>query len=67
VGRQHNFESIHPWTIPISLDLNWLCSFRRGDLYVIFYQNMPNLRNRYKSAEGNISQKTGFQVIQVPV
>jgi len=24
---------------------------------VIFYQNMPNLRNRYKSAERKISQK----------
>jgi hypothetical protein len=24
---------------------------------VIFYQNMPNLHNRYKSAERNISQK----------
>jgi hypothetical protein len=25
---------------------------------VIFYQNMPNLHNRYKSAERNISQKS---------
>jgi hypothetical protein len=24
---------------------------------VIFYQNMPNLHNRYKSAERKISQK----------
>jgi hypothetical protein len=27
------------------------------DLNVIFYQNMPNLHNRYKSAERKISQK----------
>jgi hypothetical protein len=26
-------------------------SFRGEDLNVIFYQNMPNLHNRYKSAE----------------
>ena len=26
-------------------------------LNVIFYQNMPNLHNRYKSAERKISQK----------
>jgi hypothetical protein len=26
-------------------------------LNVIFYQNMPSLHNRYKSAERNISQK----------
>jgi hypothetical protein len=28
------------------------------DLNVFFYQNMPNLHNRYKSAERKISQKT---------
>jgi hypothetical protein len=27
------------------------------ELNVIIYQNMPNLHNRYKSAERNISQK----------
>jgi hypothetical protein len=32
--------------------------FNRGeDLNVIFYQNMPNLHNRYISAERKISQK----------
>jgi hypothetical protein len=31
--------------------------FRREDLNVIFYQNMPNLHNRYISAERKISQK----------
>jgi hypothetical protein len=34
------------------------CSgFRGEDLNVIFYQNMPNLHNRYKLAERKISQK----------
>jgi hypothetical protein len=28
------------------------------DLNVIFYQNMPNLHNLYKSAERKISQKS---------
>jgi hypothetical protein len=31
--------------------------FREEDLNMIFYQNMPNLRNLYKSAERKISQK----------
>jgi hypothetical protein len=31
--------------------------FRGEDLNVIFYQNMPNLHNRYKLAERKISQK----------
>jgi hypothetical protein len=31
--------------------------FRGEDLNVIFYPNMPNLHNRYKSAERKISQK----------
>ena len=30
---------------------------REKDLNVIFYQNMPNLHNRYKSVEQNISLK----------
>jgi hypothetical protein len=34
---------------------------KRGiDLNVIFYQNMPNLHNRYISAERKISQKQIF-------
>jgi hypothetical protein len=36
--------------------LIWFSGFRE-DLNVIFYQNMPNLHNRYKSAERKISQK----------
>jgi hypothetical protein len=35
----------------------WFSGFREEDLNVIFYQNMPNLHNRYKSAERKISQK----------
>jgi hypothetical protein len=31
--------------------------FQPEDLNVIFYQNMPTLHNRYKSAERKISQK----------
>jgi hypothetical protein len=30
---------------------------KRGDEILIFYQNMPNLHNRYISAERKISQK----------
>jgi hypothetical protein len=36
----------------------WFSGFRGEDLNVIFYQNMPNLHNRYKSAERKISQKS---------
>ena len=38
--------------------LIWFSGFRGKDLNVIFYQNMPNLHNWYKSAERNISQKS---------
>jgi hypothetical protein len=37
--------------------LIWFSGFREEDLNVIFYQNMPNLHNRYKSTERKISQK----------
>ena len=42
-------------TIPARFGLNWFSGFREEDLNVIFYQNMPNLHNRYKSAERKIS------------
>ena len=42
----HNFERDPP-----RFGLNWFSGFRGEDLNVIFYQNMPNLHNRYKSAE----------------
>jgi hypothetical protein len=44
-------------TIPANFGLIWLSGFREEDLNVIFHQNMPNLHNRYKLAERNISQK----------
>jgi hypothetical protein len=47
----------HLETIPARFGLIWFSSFRGEDLNVIFYQNMPNLHNRYKSAERKISQK----------
>jgi hypothetical protein len=53
---RHNLEGTHPGTIPASFGLIWFSGFRE-DLNVIFYQNMPNLHNRYKSAERKFSQK----------
>ena len=48
-----NFEMGLPKDYPSQI---WFSSFTE-DLNVIFYQNMPNLHNRYKSVERNISQK----------
>jgi hypothetical protein len=45
-----------PRNIPARFGLIWFSGFRGKDLNVIFYQNMPNFHNRYKSAEINISQ-----------
>jgi hypothetical protein len=50
-------KGTHPGTIPARFGLIWFNGFRGEDLNVIFNQNMPNLHNRYKSAERNISQK----------
>ena len=47
----------YPRTIPAKFGLIWFSGFRGEDLNVIFYQNMPNLHNRYKSAERKNSQK----------
>jgi hypothetical protein len=47
----------HPRTITAQFALIWFSSFRGEDLNVIFYQNMSNLYNRYKSVERKISQK----------
>ena len=46
----------YPRTIQAKFGLIWLDGFIE-DLNEIFYQNMPNLHNRYKSAERKISQK----------
>ena len=55
---RHKFErDPDPRTIPARLGVIWFSGFRGKDLNVIFYQNMPNLHNRYKSAERKISQK----------
>jgi hypothetical protein len=50
-------EGTHPETTPARFGLIWFSGFIGEDLYVIFCQNMPNLHNRYISAERNISQK----------
>ena len=50
-------KGTHLGTIPARFGLIWFSSFREKDLNVIFYQNMPNLHNRYKSTERKISQK----------
>jgi hypothetical protein len=50
-------KGTHPGTIPSRFGLIWFCGFREEDLNVIFYQNVLNLDNRYKSAERKISQK----------
>jgi hypothetical protein len=52
-----NFKGTHPRTIPARFGLIWFSGSRVKDLNGIFYQNMPNLHNRYKSAERKISQK----------
>ena len=44
-------------THPARFGLNWFSGFRGEDLNVIFYQNMPNLHNQYKSAERKISNQ----------
>ena len=49
--------------MPTRIGLIWLSGFRGEDLNVIFYQNMPNLHNRYKSAERNISQKNPESIL----
>jgi hypothetical protein len=51
-------KGTHPGTIPARFGLIWFSGFREEDLNVIFYQNMPNLQNLYKSAERKISLLT---------
>jgi hypothetical protein len=41
-------KGTHPGTIPARFGLIWFTGFRGEDLNVIFYQNMPNLHNRYR-------------------
>jgi hypothetical protein len=51
-------KGAHPGAIPARFGLIWFSGFRGEDLNVIFYQNMPYLNNRYKSADRKISQKS---------
>ena len=55
-------KGTHPGIIPARFGLIWFSGFRE-DLNVIFYQNMPNLHNRYISAERKISQKNPEYVL----
>jgi hypothetical protein len=55
-------KGTHPGTIPARFGLIWFSGFRREHLNVIFYQNIPNLHNRYISAERKISQKTRLKI-----
>jgi hypothetical protein len=50
-------DTILKGTIPTRFRLIWFSGFRGEDLNVIFYQNMPNLHNRYISTERKISQQ----------
>jgi hypothetical protein len=60
-------KETHPGTIPARFGLIWFSGFRGEDLNVIFYQNMPNLHNWYKSAERKISQKRRGEDLNVKV
>jgi hypothetical protein len=51
----HKFERDPPRGHPCQA---WFSGFRGEDLNVIFYQNMPYLHNRYKSAERKFHRKT---------
>ena len=42
-------EIIVKGILPARFGLIWFSGFRGKDLNVIFYQNMPNLHNQYKS------------------
>jgi hypothetical protein len=56
-------KGTHKVTIPARFGLIWFSGFRGEDLNVIFYQNMPNLHNRYKSAERKISHKNAEHML----
>ncbi len=59
----HNLKGTHPGTIPARFGLIWFSDFRGEDLNVIFYQNMSNLYNQYKSVERKkFTEKHGIYV-----
>ena len=53
----HNFEIGLPKDYPSQICFNLVQRFQRRSLNVIFYQNMSNLYNQYKSVERKNSQK----------
>jgi hypothetical protein len=53
----HTIERGPPKDHPSQIYFNLVQRFQRRRFNVIFYQNMPNLHNWYKSAERKISQK----------
>jgi hypothetical protein len=57
----------HSGTIPARFGLIWFSGFRVEDLNVIFYQNMPNLHNRYILAERKISQNKPGIYVKLPL
>ena len=50
----HNFERDPPKDHPCQVWFNLVQRFQRRFKCDFFYQNMPNLHNRYKSAERKI-------------
>ena len=53
----HNIEMGLPKDYPSKILFNLVQWFQRRRFKCDFYQNMPNLHNRYKSVESKISQK----------
>jgi hypothetical protein len=57
------FYTEHLRTIPAKFGLIWDRGYRGKYLNMIFYQNMPNLHNLYKSAERkNYTEKNRLYV-----
>ena len=54
---QNNIEELQGGTIGCPRII-WFSGFRGEDLNVIFYRNMPNFHNQYKSAEKKSQKKT---------
>jgi hypothetical protein len=60
-------SSAHPGTIPAKFGLIWFSGFRGEDLNVIFYENMPNLHNRYiQKPLGQLQPNFGGMVLGWP-
>ena len=59
-------KGTHQGPIPSRFALISFSGFRGEDLNVIFFQNMPNLHIRYKSAERKIAQKNSEYMLTTP-